>query len=84
MLAGSGLTGQVLAAGLSLLLAVILAVGVQAMRPDAPLYSVAVVWALVGVAVQNVGGSTLILALAAAGAVALVMLNLMIWKGKAA
>jgi len=70
VLAGYGWTTQVTAAVLALLLALVIAGAVLLrLRPATPSYAVGVVWALIGVIVQNAGGgSGAILGLAAAGA----------------
>lgn len=71
MTAGYGLLGQVPAALVSIAFALILALVIQARRPDAPTFPAGVIWALIGVCVTNLGGPFIVLALAAAGAVAL-------------
>lgn len=76
MAAGFGGVGQVPAAIGALLLALILSAAVARQRPDATGYLTAVIWALVGVCVQNaVGGPVLVLILAGVGAVALLGLG---------
>ena len=78
-LAGWGLMQDVPAAILCLLLAVALASAVQVALEGVPEYGLAVVWALVGVAVNNLGGALLvsILALAGAGIVGLLAVRAM-------
>ena len=68
LLAGYGYLGARGAAGLGIGLALAIGLGVQAMRPDAPAYPAAVIWALAGVCVANLDGPELsIVALAAIG-----------------
>jgi hypothetical protein len=75
MAAGYGGMNQTLAAILALLIALGLAVLVVRQRPDATGYLGGVIWALIGVFVQNwQGGSMAVLILAAAGAAALAVL----------
>ncbi|HEY9037626.1 MAG TPA: TspO/MBR family protein [Roseovarius sp.] len=69
MAAGYGVMGQIPAAILALLLALVLAVVIARKRPDAFGYLAGVIWALVGVCVQNwQGGAMAVLILAALGA----------------
>jgi hypothetical protein len=56
MLAGHGILSGQMAAYAGITLALVIALGIQAMRPDAPAYSAAVIWALIGVAVSNLDG----------------------------
>lgn len=53
MLAGHGIVGQQTAAVAMLVVALVLAAGIMALRPDTPEYGLAVIWALVGVVVAN-------------------------------
>ena len=53
MLGGYGWMGETAAAILSLLLALVIALTVQSLRPDEPLYALAVIWALAGVVAAN-------------------------------
>lgn len=78
-LAGWGLMQDVPAAILCLVLAVALASAVQVALEGVPEYGLAVVWALVGVALSNLGGALLvsILALAGAGIVGLLAVRAM-------
>lgn len=72
MAAGFGGMDQVIAAILALVLALGLTAGIARQRPDAPAFVAGVVWALIGVCVQNAGGGALpVLILAALGAVLL-------------
>ncbi len=78
MAAGYGVMGQIPAAILALLLALVLAVLIARRRPDAFGYLAGVIWALVGVCVQNwQGGATAVLITAAMGAVLLAALAVM-------
>lgn len=77
--AGFGWLDQVIAAVAAVLLALVLAVGVQSTLRRAPSYGIAVIWALVAVVVQNMGGSMLVAALAAGGALALLIPT---WKAR--
>ncbi len=75
MAAGYGVMGQIPAAILSLLLALVLAVLIARKRPDAFGYLVGVIWALIAVCVQNwQGGATAVLITAAMGAALLAAL----------
>ncbi|MGP9789321.1 hypothetical protein [Roseinatronobacter sp. NSM] len=65
-LGGYGLASPLWAAIIALAGATALAVWVLARRPDSPDYSVAVIWALIGVLVANLGGAPVILAVTAA------------------
>jgi hypothetical protein len=56
MLAGHGYLGAQMAAYVGITLALVVALTVQALRPDAPAYPAAVIWALVGVIVANLDG----------------------------
>ena len=56
ILAGYGYLDAQMAALLGLTVALVIALTVQALRPDAPGYPAAVVWALVGVLVANLDG----------------------------
>ena len=68
MLAGHGILSAQMAAHAGITLALLLALGVQAMRPDTPAYPAAVIWALVGVGVSNLDGPNWsVLALVALG-----------------
>ncbi|WP_167853546.1 hypothetical protein [Roseovarius aestuariivivens] len=75
MLGGHGILSEQVAALAMIVLALGIAMVVQAARPDTPEYALTVIWALVGVIVANSGGPNWsVLGLAAAGAV---MLGLM-------
>ncbi|MGR3703513.1 MAG: TspO/MBR family protein [Paracoccaceae bacterium] len=56
ILAGYGYVDAQVAAYGGITLALVIALLVQALRPDAPAYSAAVIWALVGVLVANLDG----------------------------
>lgn len=74
MLAGHGVVGEQPAALAMIVLALVVALVVNAMRSDAPEYIGAVIWALVGVIFANLGpGNVAVLALCAAGIAALVL-----------
>ncbi|MCQ0093352.1 tryptophan-rich sensory protein [Roseovarius sp. M141] len=78
MAAGYGVMGQIPAAILALLLALVLAVVIARRRPDAFGYLAGVIWALVGVCVQNwQGGPLAVLITAAMGAALLVALAIL-------
>jgi len=55
MLAGYGITSQTVAAWIGLVLALLVAAAMQRARPDSLAYPAAVIWALVGVIVSNLG-----------------------------
>lgn len=68
VLAGYGFVDAQMAAWLGITLALVIGLGVQALRPDAPAYPAAVIWALVGVLVANLDGPNLsVLALVSLG-----------------
>lgn len=68
MLAGHGVMGAQAAALAMILLALGIALAVNALRPDTPEYIAAVIWALLGVIVANLGTANLsVLGLCAAG-----------------
>ncbi|WP_283643896.1 hypothetical protein [Marinovum algicola] len=72
LLAGYGVTDALLAALLTLSLAVVLAGGVILHRPDAPGFPIAVIWALIGVLVANwQDGPVAVLVVVIIGALAL-------------
>ena len=74
--AGYGLVGQVPAALIALVIALGLAIWVAQQRPDAFGYLAGVIWALIGVCVQNAqGGAMSVLILAAVGAAGLTALG---------
>ncbi len=78
MAAGYGVMGQIPAAILALLLALVLAVLMARKRPDALGYLAGVIWALIGVCVQNwQGGAAAVLILAVAGALLLTALAIL-------
>ena len=59
LLAGYGYLDAQFAAYLGIALALVIGLTVQKLRPDAPAYPVAVIWALVGVLVANLDGPNL-------------------------
>ena len=68
ILAGYGYLGAQVAAWVGITLALVIGLLVQVLRPDAPAYPLAVIWALVGVVVRNLEGPNLsVLALCAVG-----------------
>lgn len=68
VLAGYGYIDAQMAAWLGITLALVIGLSVQALRPDAPAYPAAVIWALVGVLVSNLDGPNWsVLALVALG-----------------
>lgn len=67
--AGYGLAGEVPAALFWLTVALVFAAGVQIKLDGAPMYGAAVVWALVGIVMSNIGGTGSVAALAALGVV---------------
>lgn len=70
VLGGYGWLPEVAAAVVALALALVIAAAVLTLRPGALTYAAGVIWALIGVVVQNMGdGSPLTLGLAAGGAV---------------
>lgn len=69
--AGFGGMDQVVAAFLALILALVLTTSIAQQRPDAIAYPIGVIWALIAVCVQNAGGASAVLILAAIGAVLL-------------
>jgi hypothetical protein len=72
MLAGHGVVGAQPAALAMIVLALVIALVVNALRADAPEYNAAVIWALVGVIVANLGTANVaVLVLCAAGIAAL-------------
>ena len=81
MAAGYGLMGQVAAAAGALILALVLALGVLRLRRS-PTFSAALVWAFIGIVVQNLDGSVFVLSLAIAGALAVAVATLLPGSGK--
>lgn len=68
MLAGHGVVSERLAALAMIVLALVIALVIMALRGDTPEYAGAVIWALVGVLVANLGTANwVVLALCAAG-----------------
>ncbi len=65
VLAGYGAMGGIASAALCIVLALALAVTVQRARPDEPLYAAAVIWALIGVVIANLGDGALPIAMLA-------------------
>ncbi|MBN2760998.1 MAG: hypothetical protein JXQ79_10885 [Rhodobacteraceae bacterium] len=83
VLGGYGWLSGTGAAVLCILMALAVALAVLWRKPGAPEYGLAVGWALVGIAVDNSGENTLVLALALSGlAVIAAMSARGIWRGK--
>jgi ABC-type transport system involved in cytochrome c biogenesis permease subunit len=61
-------------------LAILVAAAVQSTLMRAPTYGIAVIWALVGVVVQNYSTSPSVAALAAGGAIALLLPTFRSWR----
>ena len=84
VLGGYGWLSGTGAAVLCILLALCVALFVLWRRPNAPEYGVAVGWALIGIAVDNMGANGTVLALALAGlAIVAGMAAFGLWKGPA-
>jgi hypothetical protein len=83
LLAGYGYLEGSTAALLMVFIALVLASGVQSQLRRAPTYGIAVIWALVGVVVQNLDGDMTVAALAAGGALALMLPTFRAWRAKA-
>lgn len=74
MLAGHGVVSAQLAALAMIVLALVIALVVNTLRADAPEYIAAVIWALVGIIVANLGTANIaVLVLCAAGIAVLVV-----------
>lgn len=69
VLGGWGITDNVTAAAVALVAAVIVGFGMQVRLSATPEYGAALIWALIAIAVSNLGGSGAILILALAGVV---------------
>ncbi len=67
------------AAALALILVLVLAMTVQRRLPHAPEYGATLIWALVGVIVRNIDGSTSVAAMAAFG---IVVMTFGIWRAR--
>lgn len=78
--AGYGYMDATTAAYVFLFLALVLASAVQNQLARAPTYGLGVIWALVGVVVQNLGTTPSVAALAAGGAAALLMPTWKAWR----
>ncbi|MBB3995351.1 hypothetical protein GGR95_003006 [Sulfitobacter undariae] len=78
--AGYGYTDGTTAAIAAILLALVIASGVQSQLGRAPSYGFAVIWALVAVVVQNIATNTTVAALAAGGALALMVPTFKAWR----
>jgi hypothetical protein len=81
LIAGYGYLDGTTAAIAALLVALVIAAAVQSQLRRAPTYGIAVIWALVAVVVQNVQqGNMTVAALAAGGAVALLIPTFKAWR----
>lgn len=78
--AGYGVVDGATAALAALLLALVIASAVQNSLRRAPSYGIGVIWALVGVVVQNAGSNVTVAALAAGGALALLLPTFKAWR----
>ena len=79
ILAGYGWMSEIRAAIWCLSLAVVAAAAIQILLEGVPEYGLTVIWALVAVAVQNIGGPGLVFLLAIAGIVVMTVLSLRAW-----
>ncbi len=68
------------AAVAAIILALVLASGVQSQLGRAPSYGIAVIWALVAVVMQNLGTNATVAALALGGAVAMLLPTFKAWR----
>ncbi|WP_300056090.1 tryptophan-rich sensory protein [uncultured Roseobacter sp.] len=80
--AGYGYLEASNAALIFVFVALVLASAVQSTLARAPSYAGAVIWALVAVVVQNLAGDQIVAALAAGGAIALVMPAFKAWRAE--
>lgn len=78
--AGYGVVDGATAALAALLLALVIASAVQSSLRRAPSYGIGVIWALVAVVVQNAGNNVTVAALAAGGALALLLPTFKAWR----
>jgi hypothetical protein len=79
--AGYGYLDETWAALAFIFAALVLASAVQNQLRRGPTYGLAVIWALAAIVAQNLGGNTTVAALAAGGALALVLSVIRIWRG---
>jgi hypothetical protein len=80
--AGYGYLDETTAALAALFLALVMASALQSQLGRAPSYGIGVIWALVAVVVQNLGVNSTVSALAAGGALALVMPTFKAWRAQ--
>jgi len=80
--AGYGYLSSTTAALAAVLLALVLASGVQSQLGRAPSYGIGVIWALIAVVVQNATSNMTVAALTAGGAVALVIPTFKAWRAR--
>ncbi|UWR21330.1 tryptophan-rich sensory protein [Sulfitobacter sp. S190] len=78
--AGYGYVSEGTAALGAIFLALVIASAVQTQLRRAPSYGIAVIWALIAVVVQNMGGNSTVAALAAGGAIALLVPTYKAWR----
>ncbi len=78
--AGYGMMDQTTAAVVCTLLALVIASGVQNQLKRAPSYGIAVIWALVAIVVANLEQNVTVAALAAGGAVAMLIPTYRAWR----
>lgn len=78
--AGYGMLDQNTAAIVFTFLALVIASGVQNQLKRAPAYGIAVIWALVGIVVANLDQNVTVAALAAGGALAMVLPTYRAWR----
>lgn len=78
--AGYGWVNEDTAALVFVGLAIVIAAGVQSTLMRAPTYGIAVIWALIGVVVQNMATAPTVAALAAGGAIALLLPTYRSWR----
>lgn len=78
--AGYGYLDEGTAALIAIFLALVLASGIQSQLGRAPSYGIAVIWALVAVVVQNLSQNMTVAALAAGGALALILPTFKAWR----
>jgi hypothetical protein len=77
--AGFGLMGEVQAAITFIILAVALAGAIQVLLEGVPEYGITVIWALLAIALANIGGPAIIFVLTLAGIVVMALLALRAW-----
>jgi hypothetical protein len=78
--AGYGWVGAEAAALIFVSLAIVIAAAVQSTLMRAPTYGIAVIWALIAVVMQNYATTPSVAALAAGGAIALLLPTFRSWR----